>query len=201
MNALLNRFLWQGGTVWVALSTCTQSTYCGGIAAADIQVYYWASQLLVINEWWYGSQGDPAYAVERFFMADAPLLHHLYSSSSLEAFPPACRTVIQIWRRVVRSMGWWGRLTGATPLWQGSRLRPVSSLEGFRRWDDIGISTLGDIIQGSTLKSFQRLQADFDLHKSQFHRYLLLCHALSPPDTTSHVFTRVSPTGGPVTDG
>lgn len=136
---------------------------------------------------------DPAYAVERLFMADTPLLHLLYSSSSLEAFPPACRTVIQIWRRVVRSMGWWGMLTGLLPIWQGSHLQPVSSLEGCRGWDDIGISTLGDIMHGSTLKSFQRLQEDFNLHKSQVPT-ALRCRV--PPDKTPPVSTRVSPVGG-----
>lgn len=120
INALLNRFLWDGGAIRVALATCVQSTYCGGIAAADVRSYYWASQLLVINEWWYNSQSDPAYAVERLFLAEYPLLHLLYSTTSLEMLPPACRTVIQIWRRVCRLFGWWGKLTGTTPLWQGT---------------------------------------------------------------------------------
>lgn len=35
-------------------------------------------------------------------------------------------------------------------------------------------------MRGPMLKTFQRLQEEFDLHKSQFYRYLQLRHALTP---------------------
>lgn len=77
-------------------------------------------------------------------------------------------------------MGWRGTLTQTTPLWQGIYLRSVSTLTGLRGWDRVGISTLGDVMRGTTMKSFQQLQTDFCLHKSQFYKFLQLRHALQP---------------------
>ncbi|KAJ1166053.1 hypothetical protein NDU88_006463, partial [Pleurodeles waltl] len=55
----------------------------------------------------------------------------------------------------------------------------VAGLEGFQNWDNIGISTLGDVWNGSHIQSFEDLQKNFSLNKTQFHRYLQLRHALS----------------------
>lgn len=112
-------------------------------------------------------------------MEDTSPLHLLYSSKRLDSLPPATQTTIRLCRYLVRPMGWDGRLTWASPLWHGTYLRQVAALQGFCQWDIIGISTLGDIMWGRVLKSFKNLQDEFQLHKSQFFRYLQLRHALS----------------------
>ena len=43
----------------------------------------------------------------------------------------------------------------------------------------IGISTVGAVKSGGVLKSFSDLQEEFDLHRTQFFRYLQLRHALT----------------------
>lgn len=93
-----NKLMWNGGAVRVALRTCTQSTYCGGIAAADVYAYYVASHVMIINEWWYCSPTDSAYSAEHAAMDQVPLLHLLYSTVRLDHLPPAGRAVIQPWR-------------------------------------------------------------------------------------------------------
>lgn len=108
------------------------------------------------------------------------LLKLLYSAQSLDFLLHSGRTVIQLWRYVVGQMGWRGRLTQVPPLWHGTQLHQVAALPGFRKWDMVGISTLGDIMKGTTLKSFQQLQVEFQLRKSQFYKYLQLRHALTP---------------------
>ena len=66
-----------------------------------------------------------------------------------------------------------------TPLSSGTRLAQVADLPGFQKWDLIGISTLGDVWEGSHIKSLEALRGEFTLHNSQFYRYLQLRYAQS----------------------
>lgn len=193
LNSALGQFLWGGRAARVALRTCFQSTYCGGLATSDILSYYMATQLLVLNEWWYGDRSDPAYGVERYEMGNHTLHTLLYSAPLRRPLPPATRVIFQVWRQALRRIGWWGRLTRETPLWHNGRLPQLAALQGFRGWDVVGISTLGDVMRGAVLKSFQDLQTDFQMPKTQFFKYLQFRHALSPSLEGLTVLAEFSP--------
>lgn len=111
VNSVLGRFLWAGGSARVALRTCFLSTYCGGLATSDLLSYYQAAHLLILNDWWYGNRGDPAYALERARMGDNT--HHmlLYSARLRRELPRVTKTVFLVWRQALKRMGWWGKLT------------------------------------------------------------------------------------------
>ena len=88
--------------------------------------------------------------------------------------------VLKLWRATLTQMGWKDRLIKCTPLWESRALSPLAKLQNVHDWDLIGISTLGDIMEGTALRSFQTLREEFQLHKNQFYRYLQLRHAISP---------------------
>lgn len=180
LNAALGRFLWAGKSVRVALRTCFISTFCGGLATSDVLSYYMASHLLVLNEWWYEGRQDPAYALERERMCPHPVHEILYSASLRRGLPAATQIVFLLWKQALKKIRWWGRLTRETPLWSNGQLPQLQTLSGFRGWDVIGVSSLGDVMHRTTLKSFQQLQADFAMPRSQFYKYLLFRHALMP---------------------
>ena len=69
-------------------------------------------------------------------------------------------------------------MTLAALLWSGTWLSQTAGLSGLRKWDLIGISTLGDVWGGNHIKTFQELQEGFALHNSQFYKYLGLRHAI-----------------------
>lgn len=129
----MTHFLWGGSTARFALRTCMWSTYCGGIAAADIQSYHAAAHLQILNEWWYGSREGPAFQVEQWLMGD-PSAHFIYSRSEPKDLLPATKVVIITWRQVLRRMGWWGCLPQETPLWRNRLLPQVADLQGFLGW-------------------------------------------------------------------
>lgn len=57
--------LWDGGAPRVALKKLTKGWYDGGIALPDIKLYYWASQLAVVNQWIYFPPTNPAFALDK----------------------------------------------------------------------------------------------------------------------------------------
>lgn len=168
VNSVLGQFLWAGKVPRVALRTCFQSTYSGGLATSDILSYYMAAHLLVLNEWWYGDRADPANALERERMGTFTIHTILYSAPIRRALPSATNVIFDIWKQALRKIRWWGRLTKEIPLWSNGRLPQFAGLAGFRAWDILGISTMGDVMQGMTLKSFQQLQWEFRCLKLNF---------------------------------
>lgn len=104
----------------------------------------------------------------------------LYSPPVRRALPDAAPVVFQVWRQTLKKIGWWGRLTRETPLWSNGLLPQLQSLDGFWGWDVIGISRLEEVMKGTVLKSFQQLQTDYAMSKTQFYRYLQFRHALRP---------------------
>ena len=77
---------------------------------------------------------------------------------------------ILAWRGTLQLTRWDRKLTRAPPFCAGTWLSHTASLEGFRRWDLIGITTLDDIWRDSQMKWFLELQGEVALHKSQLFR-------------------------------
>ncbi|KAJ1097918.1 hypothetical protein NDU88_003034 [Pleurodeles waltl] len=178
MDSLARQFIWSGTRTRLSLKTCQRDIYEGGLGMSNIQYYYLAMHALVINDWVGGGWTDPAYQLELQTMGYPRIFGALYWSPIPRETPDVTKVVLQGWRTAQKVTGWWRRLTQQTPLWHGKQLAQVAGLQGFQNWDNIGISTLGDVWQGSHIQSFQDLQTQYSLNKTQFHRYLQLRHAL-----------------------
>ena len=141
---------------------------------------------MVVNEWSFGHFHDLAYASELWVLADTPICPLLNGTKMPLGLSPATVVVFKSWLSTMQHIKWKGRLTEERPLWLGTALPQVAAFQGFRDWGLIGISSLGHVVCGGILKSFSEMQEEYDLHKSQFYKYLQLRHALTPylfPDT------------------
>lgn len=56
----------------------------------------------------------------------------------------------------------------------------MAAVSGFWGCDNIGISSLGAVLHGRTIKSFQELQNEFNMPQTQFYKYLKFRHGLTP---------------------
>lgn len=65
----------------------------------------------------------------------------------------------------------------ADPTMGSMRLPELGKLKGFKDWDRIGISAVGDIIKEGSLISFGTLQLEFQLDERQRYKYAQLRHA------------------------
>ena len=139
----------------------------------------WATQILVINEWMCGGWSDPTYRRELACLGYQGVMDLLYGGVLSRTVPEITRSVVLAWRGALTWTGWNRKHTLMTPLWVGTWLAHVAGLEGFAKWDHIGITLLGDIWGPSSLNSFEELQREFGLHRSQFFKYLQLRHALA----------------------
>lgn len=68
------------------------------------------------------------------------------------------------------NLGWAGKLTQLTPLWDATKLGTLRNTKGFHKWDLIGLSQLGDLWKGGSVVGFDYLQ--------QQYRYIQIKHAI-----------------------
>ena len=97
----------------------------------NLKLYYWASQLVVINDWFCGGWSDSTYTRELQPLGLDGLLGLLYGNPVPGSIPDGTQAVIAAWRGALRKMGCFKKLTAMTPLWVGSWLVQTARLEGF----------------------------------------------------------------------
>ena len=114
----------------------------------DLRLYYWATQLVVIIKWICRGWSDSTYIRELRPLGLTGVLGMLYGGLVTETLPEVTRVVLAAWRGALRWTGWDKRLIMPTLLWVGTWLLDSSGLRGFTGWDRIGISLLGDMVEG-----------------------------------------------------
>lgn len=174
----VSKLLWDGGIPRIAQHKLTKGVYDGGIALPDIRLYYWASQLQVVNDWVYTDTTEPAYRVDRSIMPQGNYEHLLYTKTIKSTWPAHTKVVIRSWKEANKYLGWTDKLTEKTPLWVGDALKEVASLTGFKGWKLIGIDYLEDVWRGSSPRSFAYLQREYDMRDTQLFQHTRLTHAL-----------------------
>ena len=102
----------------------------------------------------------------------------LYGLPMRAGLPEVTQAVFLAWRGALEWIRWDKKITLSTPLWVGAWLTHTAKLQGFSKWDKIGISLAGDVVGTEGVKSFAELQEEYGLHHTQFFNYLQLRHAL-----------------------
>ncbi|KAJ1206672.1 hypothetical protein NDU88_002073 [Pleurodeles waltl] len=102
----------------------------------------------------------------------------LYRDDGLGRLIFHTQSVVKAWKMVNRFLGWEGRLTNRTLLWSSALLREVEKLQGFKRWELIGIEYLGDMWRGGSLLTFEELKQENEMGQSECYKLLQLGHTL-----------------------
>ena len=89
------------------------------MAMVDVWLYYWSTQLVVINDWMCGGWSDSTYARELQPLGLTGVLGMLDGSPMAETIQEITKAVIAAWRGALRWIGWDNRLALTTPLWVG----------------------------------------------------------------------------------
>lgn len=93
--------------------------------------YYKATRLLVIYDWFNGGWSDPAYQLELESLGFPRVQAMLYRAPIPLTLPAITRMVFLAWLSALRYTQWEVKLTKQTPLWHGTWLGEMATLEGF----------------------------------------------------------------------
>lgn len=174
----IRTLLWDGGTPRIALPKLNLGWYDGGIALPNIRLYYWASQLAVINQWIHYPYNNPSIHLEEYQTGKEGYLGALYSKPCGRRYIGPMAQTLDIWHKA-NKLGWAQKLTKATPLWYTQQLGQLCHFKGFDRWDAIGISVVGDLLHKGRILTFSELQTKYSLAPTEHFRYRQIHHALT----------------------
>lgn len=65
VDAAVNNLHWEGKPTRIAMQKLVKGWYGSGIALPNIKIYYWASQLIVINQCLHAPQDEPSLRMDR----------------------------------------------------------------------------------------------------------------------------------------
>lgn len=179
IDAEVTTLLWDGKANWIAMCKLVRGWYDGGIALPNIKAYYWASHLMTINQWLHAPQDEPAYRMDRHLLGHDQILRTLYNGLKGHNVTGPTKHTIILWHKAQRTLRWQGKLTQVTPLWCTRRLGNFCNTKGFRQWDLIGISRIGDIWGKGAVLPFDKLQQTYNLASTEHYRYIQIRHALT----------------------
>lgn len=193
INTSVAALLWNGKIARIAMTKLTRSWYDGGIALPDIKIYYWASQLTVINKWLHAPQDEPAYRMDRHLLGPDGVMTALYNNSNKMKLTGPTQHAIHVWHVAQTALKWDGIITQATPLWDTRKLGNLRNSKGFKQWDLIGISQVGDLWKKGKILTFAQLQATYKLSQTEHYRYIQIKHALNATIPTGSSIPEASP--------
>lgn len=136
----------------MALARCPIPPYDGGIGVTNLHLFYLASKILAIHDWYNGGWSDPAYQVELCAMDFPQLQGYLYGAPIPLDLLGITRAALVAWRTALRYVHWENRLTRHTHHcgWAKYHPCPVSgngTLSGSRFWGTSGLgTTLGPLL-------------------------------------------------------
>ena len=89
---------------------------------------------------------------------------------------------IEAWKNATKCIGWTHRVIRETQIWRGNWFKELGKLEGFKGWDNIGISKIGDLLEHWKLAPFTSLQREYQMHPKQHFKYIQIRHAWKGKD-------------------
>ena len=84
------------------------------------------------------------------------------------------KNTLKTWYRVRKHFGITNKFSCRAPVAKNPDFTQSCVDVGFGLWKDAGILSIQNLYKDGVLKSFQQLQSEFNLHQSQFFRYLQL---------------------------
>lgn len=100
----------------MALAQCQIPPFDGGLGMKNLYLYYLATRLLKVHDWFAGGWSDPAYRLELHTLGLLGIHGMLYGNPIPRTLPVVTRGVFLAWRASLRHTRWSNKLTLHTPL-------------------------------------------------------------------------------------
>lgn len=179
LEGWLSAFIWSKRKPCLKMAKLQMAGSDGGLDVPNIRLYQLASHLRVIADW---HKQDPAsiWLDIESSQSKLPLFILLFVNNpdGIKKFctNPITLSTVKAWRSI-RTLEGRAHLTSPlTPILNGPDFLPGCKGQGFKTWYACGLTKLGDLFANQTMLSFQQLQQQYWLQKSEFFRFLQIRH-------------------------
>ncbi len=186
LNSWLTSFIWSKRKPRLKLSVLYLPSSMGGLDFPNIKMYQLSSHLRYIAEWVRNDSSSTWLDIESSF-SQFPLRALLFVKSFQnikEIYDnPIIVNTLKAWRSVCRLEGRSKLTSFFTPILNNPDFTPGILDDGFKRWCNLGLNTLGDMFSDNKLMAFVELTQKYQLFKYDFFRFLQLRHYITKNTT------------------
>lgn len=178
IDSLILGFIWNKKIPKIRKTFLQRPKILGGMALPNLQFYYWASNLRVMQYWlnqdqsqdssgWFNMEATSCMPTSLTALLHAPIK----CSSSPYTKNVIVKTTLRIWRQFRHHFGLQTYSIFA-PVAANFVFPPSLMDSSFSQWSALGIITFNDLYIDNVFASFQQLTEKFTLPKHKFFRYL-----------------------------
>ena len=180
LDSMILSFIWNYKTHRIRKGHLCKSKTNGGLALPDFVRYYWAANIRCISYWldetvllasWLDIEREDCFP----YSIGAIVMSPIHLKKSYYSYNPIIHSTIQIWRQISKQLKL-RKLSFTLPIAANPSFTPSIINGGFDRWKEFGLYSVGDLYIGGSFASFQQLQENYGLSKSDFFRYLQARH-------------------------
>lgn len=182
LNSAVSRFVWNGRQPRIRFSVLQRTKLEGGLALPNFQIYYWAFQIRAIRTWTDKDSKVPWRSIESAIvhphrLQDLPFTG-LGRRNSHHKFGNVISSTLAAWYSAEKAIGHSKKLSQQSPLWNNAHFLSDQQPFVYPLWQSKGVSTFSNIFDGTGLRTFQDIQAEYSLPGFSFFLYLRLRSAM-----------------------
>uniref|UniRef100_A0AAQ6AKY8 Reverse transcriptase domain-containing protein n=1 Tax=Amphiprion ocellaris TaxID=80972 RepID=A0AAQ6AKY8_AMPOC len=178
LNSSIVSFIWNRKRPRLRYSYLSLPIRMGGLAAPSLPLYLWSAQFKFLLEWYRSDQGSIYLSAESASLNDIPLWNLLYisppKSSLLAKDNLLLKNMLSICHKVRSLEGYKKHFSLLTPIHQNPDFIPGLNA-GFSEWFR-GIKTVGDLVDGDAILSFQQVKDKYGISSGDVFRYMQVKH-------------------------
>lgn len=177
IECCVSSFICNGATSHLAKYTLSLPTRLGGLALPNLEIYFWAT-VLMLAYWWFQSSISNAVTCLAFLGSLSDLRYLVYQGprSYIVVLVPTCATW-RVWKAATWCFSHPNQLSPAQPLWVNLTLTHLHTIPDTQAWPRFGVKALQDFMPTGSLLTYSQLSQRFRLPDWMSFSYLQLYHA------------------------
>lgn len=179
-DRICKNFIWNGKRPRLHSNKLQRPVEKGGLGLPNVLYYYYAFSLRHLAHWSLPPErAPPWYKIEQSALPSISLLQSISIKLVGKVKKhPIISHLNAIWLKISRLHSFNPYLNVSSSIWLNPKLCINKAPFLWKDWAKKGLVNLGDLYENGSLKSFECIQQQYNVPRSQFFRYLQLRHLL-----------------------
>lgn len=180
LQVQMNQYIWQNKKPRLAFKLMTRRPCMGGLGLPDLHAYHLAMTLDQIRYWWHNSSDKTWVQMEAATVGTldwkAVILDPFPGPAIFPRLPPTVSATLRFWKSLCTENQ---DLTNLSQVPIPLSVLPLHIADlHIEAWMQKGITTLGDLYDGSRVQTFLDLKSKFNLPETDRFKYQQITHLL-----------------------
>ena len=171
----ISEFIWQNKKPRISRSVLQLPVTKGGFNLPRVEYYHLAAQGFYINHIFNNSRDQPWIQIENTLLRPCNLFNKLFGKNDPKN-KAKCNFIInstvKSWKTIKQQLNEPITIPNSTKLWDNMYINPQGSPIKWSTWEDVGITSIKDLMEGDRLLTFEEIQTKYELSKKEYFKYI-----------------------------